>query len=138
MGVYKPVVDIAGSAGSCTGNAATASAPQAGSALDKKTTKARVNFNGSGTVAIREQLNVSSLTDNGTGNYTVNFSAALASANYAFVCTGRNLPMATVSDVHYGLADGATPSATALNVSCHRNNGAAYDPDYFNVIIEAD
>lgn len=45
--------------------------------------KAWVNFNGTGTVAIRAGYNVSSITDNGTGNYTVNFTTALADANYA-------------------------------------------------------
>lgn len=47
--------------------------------------KAWVNFNGTGTVAIRAGFNVSSITDNGTGNYTVNFATALADANYAAV-----------------------------------------------------
>lgn len=42
-----------------------------------------VNFNGTGTVAIRSSYNVSSITDNGTGDYTVNFATALADANYA-------------------------------------------------------
>jgi len=46
--------------------------------------KAWVNFNGTGTVAIRASYNVSSITDNGTGDYTVNFTSALADANYAF------------------------------------------------------
>ena len=44
--------------------------------------KAWVNFDGTGTVAIRASLNVSSITDNGTGNYNVNFATALADANY--------------------------------------------------------
>lgn len=43
-----------------------------------------VNFNGTGTVAIRSAFNVSSVTDNGTGDYTVNFTTAMADANYAF------------------------------------------------------
>ena len=47
--------------------------------------KAWVNFNGSGTVAIRDSYNVSSITDNSTGNYTVNFSTAMANANYSTV-----------------------------------------------------
>ena len=47
--------------------------------------KAWVNFNGSGTVAIRDSYNVSSITDNSTGNYTVNFSTAMANANYSAV-----------------------------------------------------
>lgn len=44
--------------------------------------KAWVNFNGTGTVAIRASFNVSSITDNGTGDYTVNFTNALADASY--------------------------------------------------------
>ena len=49
--------------------------------------RAWVNFNGTGTVAIRASGNVSSITDNGTGDYTVNFTSALADANYASVTT---------------------------------------------------
>ena len=45
--------------------------------------RAWVNFNGTGTVAIRASGNVSSITDNGTGNYTVNFTTAMPDANYA-------------------------------------------------------
>ena len=50
--------------------------------------KAWVNFNGTGTVAIRASYNVSSITDNGTGYYTVNFTTALADANYSFCING--------------------------------------------------
>ena len=50
--------------------------------------RAWVNFNGTGTVAIRAQFNVSSITDNGTGDYTVNFTNALADANYCALATG--------------------------------------------------
>jgi hypothetical protein len=46
-----------------------------------------VNFNGTGTVAIRASYNVSSITDNGVGDYTVNFTTALADANYSAQCT---------------------------------------------------
>lgn len=45
--------------------------------------RAWVNFNGTGTVAIRASGNVSSITDNGTGDYTVNFTTAMPDANYA-------------------------------------------------------
>ena len=44
--------------------------------------RAWVNFNGTGTVAIRASGNVSSITDNGTGTYTVNFTTAMPDANY--------------------------------------------------------
>jgi hypothetical protein len=46
--------------------------------------RAWVNFNGTGTVAIRASGNVSSITDNGTGDYTVNFTTAMVDANYSF------------------------------------------------------
>ena len=49
--------------------------------------KAWVNFNGTGTVSIRDSLNVSSITDNGTGDYTINFSSPLSSSNYAPLIT---------------------------------------------------
>lgn len=56
--------------------------------------KAWVNFNGTGTVAIRASFNVSSITDVGTGDYTVNFTTAMVDANYAAVLgserTGAN------------------------------------------------
>lgn len=45
--------------------------------------RAWVNFNGTGTVAIRASGNVSSITDNGTGDYTVNFTTAMPDTNYA-------------------------------------------------------
>lgn len=47
--------------------------------------RAWVNFNGTGTVAIRASGNVSSITDNGTGDYTVNFTTAMPDANYSIV-----------------------------------------------------
>ena len=49
--------------------------------------KAWINFNGTGTPAIRASFNVSSITDNGTGDYTINFTNALADANYSAVCS---------------------------------------------------
>jgi len=45
--------------------------------------RAWVNFNGEGTVSIRESGNVSSITDNGAGDYTVNFATAMPDNNYS-------------------------------------------------------
>ena len=55
------------------------------------TCKAWVNFNGSGTVAIRASGNVSSITDNGTGDYTVNFTTAMTDVNYSSLFTNGEL-----------------------------------------------
>ena len=52
------------------------------------TAKAWVNFNGTGTVAIRRAFNVSSITDDGTGNYRVNFTTAMVDSDYStHVCS---------------------------------------------------
>ena len=50
--------------------------------------KAWINFNGTGTIAIRDSFNVSSITDNSTGEYTVNFQNAFADTNYSAVAGG--------------------------------------------------
>lgn len=52
--------------------------------------KAWVNFNGSGTIAIRTSFNVSSLTDNGTGDYTVNLTNSFSDEPAANMTSGRN------------------------------------------------
>ncbi len=49
--------------------------------------RAWVNFNGTGTVVIRASGNVSSITDNGVGVYTVNFATAMLDTNYAAVAS---------------------------------------------------
>lgn len=58
--------------------------------------RAWVNFNGTGTVAIRASGNVSSITDNGVGDYTVNFTTAMPDANYAVVTTASDTEPRTV------------------------------------------
>lgn len=46
--------------------------------------KAWINFNGTVSVAVRDSRNASSVTDHGTGDYSVNFATAFANANYSF------------------------------------------------------
>ena len=45
--------------------------------------KSWVNFNGTGTIATRDSVNVASLTDNGTGNHDINFTSSMANVNYS-------------------------------------------------------
>ena len=52
--------------------------------------RAFVNFNGTGTPAIRNSSNVSSITDNGTGDYTINFTTSMPDANYSAVGTSKD------------------------------------------------
>ena len=61
--------------------------------------RAWVNFNGNGTVAIRASGNVSSITDNGTGDYTVNFTTAMPDANYGYALSGSQVG-ANISNIN--------------------------------------
>jgi len=70
--------------------------------------RAWVNFDGTGTVAIQASGNVSSITDNGTGDYTVNFTTALEDANYAVVVFAN--PEADALRVPYGISAQTTTS----------------------------
>lgn len=72
--------------------------------------KAWVNFNGTGAVAIRASYNVSSITDNGTGDYTLNFTNVLSDANYGFSITHLTAGSAGFG---YGFT---TQTASALRV----------------------
>lgn len=63
------------------------------STINQGTAKAWVNFNGSGTIAIRDSYNVGSLTDGGTGNYDINFTNNFSNTNYAHVGSDGNFGM---------------------------------------------
>ncbi len=75
--------------------------------------RAWVNFNGTGTVAIRASGNVSSITDNGTGDYTVNFTTAMPDANY--VLSGSGDDNAAASGVLRQANAAKTTSACRIN-----------------------
>lgn len=97
--------------------------------------KAWVNFNGTGTVAIRASYNVSSITDNGTGDYTVNFTSALADANYStLIMGGRSSNDASVA-VSGFISSAAAPSTTAVRLRTHNPTISYTDNDYTSVAI---
>ncbi len=92
--------------------------------------RAWVNFNGTSTVSIRASGNVSSITDNGTGAYTVNFTNAMPDANYAGVI---------MTGVYFGLAsnDASAPTTSAFAFIVRQSNSPASstDPSYVHVAI---
>lgn len=94
--------------------------------------RAWVNFNGTGTVAIRSSGNVSSVTKNATGDYTVNFSTPMPDSNYSAVVgggNGANNPMATA---HWSLSGSAFRFLTSgLQSSITQQ----VDPSIVNVAI---
>jgi hypothetical protein len=89
--------------------------------------KAWVNFNGQGTVAIRDSYNVSSITDLGTGQYLVNFSTARSNANYVnFINVAGNSDSPGNSFTgHTG--NNSYSQTTTYAVVASRFNGALYD-----------
>lgn len=108
--------------------------------------RAWVNFNGIGTVAIRASGNVSSITDNGTGDYTVNFSNAMADANYSLVgnCSAdQTFPNApSVSGVLHINASRTSPyKSQPTTTSCRVVSAPAttisssFDAEYITVSI---
>ena len=91
--------------------------------------RAWVNFNGVGTVAIRASGNVSSITDNAAGDYTVNFANAMPDANYAVIPGPADWTTLGVS---------ATSDATTFSVRLlgrRPDNAAAQDREIVAVAI---
>jgi hypothetical protein len=101
--------------------------------------KAWVNFNGIGTVAIRSSKNVSSITDNGVGDYTVNFTTPMIDANYvAFASGGIDGSPITTGNVFWGSHHTKTASSYRLVCAIWGGGGStrlAQDFDQVNVMI---
>jgi hypothetical protein len=84
--------------------------------------RAWVNFDGTGTVAIRASGNVSSITDNGVGVYTVNFTTAMPDANYAVVFGGTGITSHPNSGAAVAL--GTSLSTSSFQMTTGNNGGA--------------
>jgi hypothetical protein len=102
------------------------------------TAKAWVNFNGTGTVAIRAAGNVSSITDNANGDYTVNFTTAMPDANYCVtaacsVIGGSRSGNPTMNVVASSGAEQAPTTSNFRFDTCYANTN--YDPTYVYVSV---
>jgi hypothetical protein len=97
--------------------------------------KAWVNFNGSGG-AIRDSFNVSSITVNGTGDYTVNFTTAMPNANYSAAITGNwAASPGAYADPNNAFAPyGQAPTTSTLRVGT-RSSSAFFDYAYVFVQV---
>jgi hypothetical protein len=91
--------------------------------------RAWVNFDGTGTPAIRGSGNVSSLTDNGTGRFTVNFTNAMPDANYAAVCSGGS------SGASSGMGYMYSPTVNGTGTEFVNAGDALLDPVYATVSV---
>ena len=101
--------------------------------------KAWVNFNGTGTPAIRGAFNVGSITKNGTGDYTLNFTTAMPNANYAVNVSAPSY--STTNGTVYAQIKGAAAEGNAgLQTTTQirvgwLSNTTFYDPNFYYVSI---
>jgi len=94
-----------------------------------------LNMNGQGTIASRDSLNVSGLTDNATGNYTYALSSSMSDANYANTAMGNegNAGDIMIDDIN------AVPTTSAIRVQARAYaGGATADPDFIYHIVHGD
>ena len=98
--------------------------------------RAWVNFNGTtnvgGFCTIRASGNVSSITDNGTGNYTVNFSTAMTDANYCVAGTASRAPLAAPRIV---AGSTTVPATGSVRIQSGDDGGVAQDCEFVNIAI---
>ena len=91
--------------------------------------KAWSNLNGTGTIALRDSFNVSSVTDNGTGSYTKNFANAFSSADYS-AAPGVGI-MSTI--IGFG-----TLAAGSIGIECRNSAFSPSDPAQVHCIVQGD
>jgi hypothetical protein len=100
--------------------------------------KAWVNFNGTGTIAIRDSFNVSSITDNGTGRYAINFTTAMPNANYGASVSVSSMP--AVSDANLVSTDcnntsRANPTTSVFSITTYNASFSPLDMEFVRVAI---
>ena len=87
--------------------------------------RAWVYFNGTGTVAINASGNVTSITDDGTGTYTVNFTNAMPDANYCVCGTASNNDNNRNESVVVSYGSTGTYATTAVTIWTVENTGSS-------------
>jgi hypothetical protein len=97
--------------------------------------KAWVNFNGTGTVAITDSYNVSSITDLGTGQYLVNFSTARSNANYVHFISIPGNSDSPGNSFTTNTGNNSYSQTTTYAVVTTRFNGSLYDTGGIHSIV---
>jgi len=96
------------------------------------------SFNGTGTVAIRDSFNTSSITDRGTGAYTQNFSSAMGNINYSATLTSSRSAAAGQVGIFCGnSSDSSAPTTSAVQMN-EIASATFYDVDLISTAINGD
>lgn len=105
------------------------------SGIEVYTAKAWVNFNGTGTVAIRAAGNVSSITDNGVGDYTVNFTTSMTDASYSVCTAGKLADTTSLSGTNYSVFHPNAYTSSSIRLACGSATGIAQDTVFVNLAV---
>mgnify|MGYP003149867791 CR=1 FL=1 len=132
------IVDKAGSGGSNVKMANTSTYVSDGGSATQNTVqglaKVWANWNGTSTVAIRDSFNVSSITDNGTGDYTTNASNAMANANYCFTALGGD----TSGSLSVRIENASNRTTTTIDLISYNTSNAMMDIQDVNSLFHGD
>jgi len=96
--------------------------------------RAWVNFDGTGTVSIRASGNVSSITDEGTGRYTVNLTTAMPDNNYSALGTG-DMDGGLSASARFAITDTSLYGTSSFQIKTVDSDGSFGDADRFNVAV---
>tara|TARA_B100001113_G_scaffold317498_1_gene284949 strand:- start:322 stop:645 length:324 start_codon:yes stop_codon:yes gene_type:complete len=99
--------------------------------FSEQVARAWVNFNGEGTLALRDNYNVSSVTDNGTGDYTINYSVSMSNDDYCVV----GLSGDSASNANQGVIFGANASLSTGSCRIRTGSGGGYNDNYMVMIV---
>lgn len=106
--------------------------------LDRRAPKAFVNFNGTGTIAIRQAYSVASITDNGVGDYTINIAAGvMPDGDYAISGGGKWDSATNNTEIPViGLRRSVAPTATAARIlTIAGSTAGVFDPEIVSVAL---
>ncbi len=105
--------------------------------LQQGLAKAWIDFNGTGTIAIADSFNITSIADNNTGDYSVTIANDMANANYVHAGNsgGGN---GTSAGAVYANDQGTARTTTLFRVYTLNQSGGAVDTPTINIIVSGD
>ena len=103
--------------------------------IEQGRAKAWINFDGDGTIAIRDSYNVSSIADNGVGDYTISFSTAMANTNY---CVTGNCTYLMGTTARYRILSGYVWATGSIRVITGYTDTNSADHEVVGVTVFGD
>ena len=98
--------------------------------------KTWINLNGTGTIATRDSFNVTSITDNSTGDYTITIATDMASGNYTVATNAGDKQLSSLG--HVGINGESAPAAGSIRLGTTATDGSNFDHTYVMIQIAGD